>query len=54
MEHLTTIIVAIITSTAASSGLWAFVLKKTSKRGLSELMLIGVAHDRILSLGLEV
>lgn len=52
-------ILAIISAVLASSGLWAFVTtiynSKQKKHNLSESetkMLIGLAHDRIISLGL--
>ena len=48
------IITAIITSICsvlASSGFWAYMQKKSDSKDLKTAMLIGLAHDRIMSLG---
>lgn len=44
-------IVSIIVAVLASSGLWAFLLKKSDKKDAQSEMLMGLAHDRILYLG---
>ena len=45
-------IVAVISSVLASSGLWAYISKRADKKDIKNLMLIGLAHDRIISLGM--
>lgn len=46
-------IIAIGTSVLASSGLWTFVEKRSDKHSTTNRMLIGLAHDRIISLGMS-
>lgn len=53
MENLVELIIAIVTSALASSGLWSFVAKKLEKKDVKSIMLIGLAHDRILDLGFK-
>lgn len=43
----------IIGSILASSGLWAWIQKKTEKNDVKTQMLIGLGHDRITWLGLK-
>ncbi len=52
MEFWIQIIVAIVTSAVASSGLWAFVQKRMDKNDAKTRMLVGLAHDRIVYLGM--
>lgn len=52
MEFWIQIIVAIVTSAVASSGLWAFVQKRMDKNDAKTRMLVGLAHDRIIYLGM--
>ena len=44
--------ITIICSVIASSGFWAFCQKKMDKKDVTREMLLGLAHDRILYLGL--
>ena len=44
------VIVTIVGSILASSGLWAWVMKKSEKKDVKTKMLVELAHDRILSL----
>lgn len=46
-------IITVICSVIASSSFWLFIDKKTSKKDLTSQMLIGLAHERIVSLGME-
>lgn len=46
------LIVAVLTSAITSSGLWTFILKKMEKKDAKSRMLIGLAHDRIMYLGM--
>ena len=45
--------VTIIGSVLASSGFWAFMQRKADKNDLRTQMLIGLGHDRIISLGIK-
>lgn len=50
------IIVAIITAVAsvvASSGFWSYWTKKHEKDSASSKMLLGLAHDKIIELGMK-
>lgn len=64
MEQWVQIVVTVICSVIASSGFWAYVMKKSSKNDITEEfagqikqinlmkdMLIGLGHDRIVTLG---
>lgn len=42
----------ILGSILASSGLWTFFTKRSEKKDTRTEMLIGLAHDRIMSLGI--
>lgn len=44
--------VTIFCSVLASSGLWAYLAKRAERKDVKTEMLIGLAHDRILSLGM--
>ena len=48
LQTLITIIGAVI----ASSGFWTYVQKKSEKKDVKTLMLMGLAHDRIIYLGM--
>lgn len=52
MEMWSQFILTILGSVLASSGLWAFFTKKTERKDTKTEMLIGLAHDRIMSLGM--
>lgn len=52
MEPWFQIALTIISSVLASSGLWAYILKKTEEKDVKTEMLVGLAHDRILYLGM--
>ena len=43
--------VTILVSVLASSGVWAVVMKVMDKKDVRTQMLIGLGHDRIMSLG---
>lgn len=45
--------VTIMCSVLASSGLWTLILKKMEKKDVKTQMLIGLGHDRVISLGME-
>ena len=46
-------IVTVICAVLASSGFWAFVQKKSDKNTAEQRLLIGLAHDRIIWLGMQ-
>ena len=48
---LTQIIIPIVCSILASTGLWAYLVKKAETRDLKSAVLVGLAHDRIMQLG---
>ena len=52
-RQLVDIILAIVSSLLASSGLWAFVFKKLNNRDVQNDILIGLGHDRIMHLGMH-
>lgn len=52
MQPWIQIIITFIGSLAASSGFWAFVTMKLSRNDVKTQMLIGLAHDRIMYLGM--
>lgn len=52
MEFWVQIIGAIVASALASSGLWTFVQKRMDRKDAKTRMLVGLAHDRIIYLGM--
>lgn len=52
MEELTQIVITIVSSVLASSAFWAFVTKRLDKKDVRNKMLVGLAHDRIMYLGM--
>ncbi len=46
-------LVSIICAVLASSGLWALLLKRADKKDAKSDMLMGLAHDRIMYLGMS-
>ena len=53
MDGWMQIMATIICSVFASSGFWAYIQKRQSKNDSKTELLIGLAHDRIMSLGAE-
>lgn len=49
VETLITVLCAVL----ASSGFWALIQKLTDKKDAKTQMLVGLAHDRILYLGIS-
>lgn len=45
------LVVTVVCSVMASSGFWALVQKRNDKKDAKTRMLIGLGHDRIVSLG---
>lgn len=52
-EGVLQIVITIICSVLASSGLWTFIQKIADKRGSKSRLLLGLAHDRIIFLGTQ-
>jgi hypothetical protein len=44
--------ITIVCTAIASSGFWAFLQRRSEKKDVKTQMLMGIAHDKILSLGL--
>lgn len=59
MEHETTliefiqIILPVLISLLASSGFWLFIGNRKDRKTLQTELLLGLAHDRILTLGMS-
>ena len=52
MEPWFQIVLTVISSVLASSGLWAYITKRLEKKDVKTEMLIGLGHDRIMYLGM--
>ena len=53
MDTWVTILITAVASVLASSGFWAFIMKRTEKNDAEARMLVGLGHDRIIELGLK-
>lgn len=53
MEVWQQILLTVFSSVLASSGLWAYITKRLEKKDVKAQMLLGLAHDRILALGMS-
>lgn len=53
MDSWLEILLTIFSSVLASSGLWAYITKRLEKKDVKTQVLIGLAHDRILFLGMS-
>ena len=52
MSGIVQTIVTIVCAVLASSGFWTFIIKKNEKNDASKKMILGLGHDRIISLGM--
>lgn len=52
MEPWFQTLLTIFSSVLASSGLWAYITKRLEKKDVKTEMLVGLAHDRIMYLGM--
>lgn len=43
----------VVCAVIASSGFWAYIQKRSEKKDVKTQMLVGLAHDRILFLGMS-
>lgn len=53
METWFHMVVTIVCSVVASSGFWAYIQKRRDRNDARTQLLIGLAHDRIIYLGLK-
>lgn len=53
MEPWIQMIITIVCSVIASSGFWAWIMKRMERNDTKTEMLRGLAHDRIVYLGME-
>lgn len=53
MEPWLQMVVTIVCAVIASSGFWAFIQRKNENKDVKSQMLIGLAHDRIIFLGMR-
>jgi hypothetical protein len=52
MEQLIQMGLTVICAVIASSGFWAYLQKRSDHKDVKTQMLIGLGHDRIMSLGM--
>ena len=52
MEPWIQMVITVVCSVIASSGFWAYIMKKADSKDVKTEMLIGLGHDRIVYLGL--
>lgn len=53
MDYWAQMIIAIVGSVLASSGLWTYVSKRTERKDGKTELLLGIAHDRIVFLSMS-
>lgn len=53
MDQWLQMVATIVCSVVASSGFWAYIQKKNENKDAKSQMLIGLAHDRIMQLGVQ-
>lgn len=53
MEPWFQTMLTIFSSVLASSGLWAYIQKRSEQKDVKTEMLVGLAHDRIMYLGMS-
>lgn len=53
MEQWIQIMITIVGSVIASSGFWSYIQRRVDNKDVKTVMLIGLAHDRIIYLGLS-
>ena len=54
MEPWFQMVATIVCAVVASSGFWAYIQKRSEKKDVRTQMLIGLAHDRIVYLGMDL
>ena len=53
MDSWIQMVLTIVCAVIASSGFWAYISKRSEKKDVKTRMLVGLAHDRILFLGMS-
>lgn len=53
MTEFQTLILAIMSAFLASSGFWAYLISRKSNKNATTRLLMGLAHDKILYLGIK-
>lgn len=53
MDFWAQLTLTVVASVLASSGLWSFIQKRSDKMDAKTELLIGIAHDRIVFLGMS-
>ena len=53
MEYSVQIVLAVIAAVGGSSGLWAYLTARHNKKSTNTRLLMGLAHDRIVHLGMS-
>lgn len=53
MEPWLNTLITVFCAVLASSGLWAYLEKRSTKKDAKTQLLIGIAHDRIITLGTQ-
>lgn len=53
MDQWAQMLITVVCAVIASSGFWAWLQKKNERKDEKTKMLIGLAHDRIVELGLK-
>lgn len=53
MVDWVTLIITVVCSIFASSGFWAWMMSKEKHKNNGSKLLIGLGHDRIMSLGMQ-
>lgn len=53
MEAWMAALIAAVASILASTGFWTYLQKRSDKKDLTNKMLLGLAHDRIMELGMK-
>lgn len=53
METWTTVLLTFVGTIGASSGFWAYIQRKDTQKTAQVKLLLGLAHDRIIFLGMS-
>lgn len=53
MDQTLQMIITVVCAVLASSGFWAFIQRRGDKKDLKTQLLLGLAHDRIMYLGMH-
>lgn len=53
MEPWIQMMITVLCAVIASSGFWAYLTKRGEKKDIKTRMLVGLAHDRIMFLGMQ-